>query len=225
MKKLYILALAALALMSGCSKETEDNSFITELPTLELLGNSPVYLDIDDKYEEAGISAVVDGVPTSQCTIIGEVGTEPGAYSIIYKVYNSDGAFVYKVRNVYINDPTFKTFWFGNFDVKRSDGKFYNKMFLTFTRNGNSIKVSDVLGGYYEQGRLLGIDYASEGTFGIDETPDADGWVKITGLLKGGHTAWDDYVSSVTGKFNVKTGELEMDTFYAGYHFVTSNIK
>ncbi len=219
-KILSVMALAAVLAFSGCDKESEDNSFVTLLPTVELKGDEVVVLNLGDSYTDAGADVELDGVPRTDFSVDGSVDTsEPDLYQITYTMVNEDGYSVSATRDIYVTDPTFQTKWFCKVNVKRDGSIKLRGLFVYFEKlDDTHIKCEDLLGGYYLYGAGYGPMYAASGVIEISE-PDADGWAEITGYTGGEVAAWGDAIKGVSGKINVKDGKFHFTVPYDKYVF------
>jgi len=77
----------------------------SEHPTIALNGNETIYLNKNENYEELGATArdSCDGDLTNKIQIDGTVNSKvPGTYKIVYKVSDSFGNEVRKIRNIII---------------------------------------------------------------------------------------------------------------------------
>lgn len=225
MKKiLSIIAVAAAVTLSGCSKDSENNSFVTLLPSVELKGDAQVFLNLGDSYTDAGADVSIGGEPVSNPDVYSDVNTaEMGIYSVTYSTRNVDGYSASASRTVYVSDLSHKTKWYTPVVLKRDGKDTYPGIVITLEKasdNSKKIIVEDLIGGYYKYGRGYGDEYAVHGSITLSE-PDADGWAEIVDFEAGIIESWaeDGPVESITGKFNVNTAEYEWHTKYLGMDF------
>ena len=76
-------------------------------PSITILGNSTVTINVGDTYVDAGATAIdpEDGVVTSSIQVVSNVNTQvPGQYTVTYSVTDSDGATTTAIRTVEVVD-------------------------------------------------------------------------------------------------------------------------
>lgn len=78
-----------------------------ELPSIELLGSNPLYVEINEEYIEPGYNAYnIDGSPSQNVEVTGQVNIDViGEYIITYTVVDS-GKVVTVTRTVIVSDTT-----------------------------------------------------------------------------------------------------------------------
>lgn len=223
-KILSIMAVALTVVLAGCSKDSENNSFVTLLPTVELKGEPVVTLSVGDSYTDAGADVAINGEPRTDFVVDGSVNTsEPGLYPITYSMMNVDGYSASATRLVYVSDPTFQTQWFVPVSIARDGKLFYTDVMLMFEKlDDTHIYCEDLMGGFYCYARGIGPDAAAEAIITISD-PDSDGWAEIEEYQGGDVVYWGDAIDGISGKINVKTGILHWHTSYAGMDFEPYN--
>ncbi|MBQ1885368.1 MAG: DUF5011 domain-containing protein, partial [Bacteroidales bacterium] len=93
MKKLYIYLLAALPLLSGCSKDSEDHSFITDYASISVEGDDYIFVNYGDDYVEPGVTATIAGEDVSSQLKIDNPFQKNtyGKFDVSYSITNADG--------------------------------------------------------------------------------------------------------------------------------------
>lgn len=109
MKKLlvYLLAFVAVISLWSCDDSTEGPTWITYYPTIEILGDTEVTVNVGETYVDEGCHAEINGEDVSdQVIVTSDVDySTPGIYSISYTVYNEDGISTTVSRTVHVVDP------------------------------------------------------------------------------------------------------------------------
>lgn len=216
MKKLYIFLLAVLPLLMGCSKDSEDHSFITDYASVSILGDDLIILTKGDDYVEQGAKAeIAGGDVTSQIQIDNPFKKgEPGRFVVNYSITNADGYIASATRAIVVLDPSnpvkqgFVTVHNTRDDVTEE----YDVDVLFCSLGANNYYVSDLLGGFYAQGREYGDAYALPGVINIAD----DGTVS---LVTSESCAFGGRADSVEGVYDVANGTFKISTSYLGYVF------
>lgn len=230
MKKILYSLMSFLITLSftSCNDETtQDLSVVTHYVTLELNGDELIHLPLGTTYTDEGVIALEgDEDVTSNVTVNNSVNSnEAGIYTVTYSVTNKDGFPSSTERTVIVYDPSINTSIEGVYNVngtRNSSGKIeaYSGFTVSITNYLPGIfKISDYLGGYYEQGRGYGSAYALTGYLKInaDNTIEA-----LTGYVAG----WGDSYNSVeNGIYDAATGEISFDVDYAGMLFAVTLTK
>ncbi|MBN2635743.1 MAG: DUF5012 domain-containing protein [Prolixibacteraceae bacterium] len=221
---LYIAAfLFAIAGLSGCDEETTAGlTEITYYPTLEVLGEPVIFVDLGDTYVDTGAVAILNGEDiTDEIEIISNVNTaEAGVYSVNYKVLNDEGFAVTGSRTVYVADPTpsiissgvhttavgTQRFWLSSGAIVPFSG--YEIVILQ-TAPGE-FYITDFMGGYYDQRVGYGSNFAMEGTFKVNE----DNTITALSSFVPGWGDSLDYLSE--GTVDPVTGQISYKLGYAG---------
>lgn len=148
--KLLCLMVFALALWaSSCNDEsTAGMTRTTHYATIEILGRSPVVLNIGESYSEEGCHAELNGKDISaQVIITSSVKSDKvGIYGIQYAAYNEDGFSSSTSRTVYVVNPaSIATLYFGE---SQTDKRHYYDAPIYVTDNGDgTYRVDDIIGG------------------------------------------------------------------------------
>ncbi len=219
--------LITLSFTSCNDETTQDLSVVTHYVTLELNGDELIHLPLGTTYTDEGVIALEgDEDVTSNVTVNNSVNSnEAGIYTVTYSVTNKDGFPSSTERTVIVYDPSINTSIEGVYNVngtRNSSGKIeaYSGFTVSITNYLPGIfKISDYLGGYYEQGRGYGSAYALTGYLKLnaDNTIEA-----LTGYVAG----WGDSYNSVeNGIYDAATGEISFDVDYAGMLFAVTLTK
>lgn len=223
MKKIIyslIVCLTVIGLYSCEDETSQDTSSITYYATLELNGESTVFWDLGETYEEAGYAAEMNGEDvTDQVVIEGSVDVNtPGIYTLNYIITNVDGYSVTKSRTVYVADGTESAIASGEWVATSATYRNYNGTITKFSgfpiailqTSPGEFYISDFFAGYYDQRAGYGSAYAMVGSFSLaaDNTIDA-----TSASLEG----WGDSIDSfANGEYNPTTGEIYYEVSYAG---------
>ena len=233
MKKNFVytmfLALATLALAS-CSKDDESagKSRITYYPTIEIIGDNPIFIDKGSAFQDPGCTSFMNGEDVSDKVVVsGSVDpNKSGSYTLTYNsVKNSDGFGSSTTRTVIVLDPNslYEGLYYcqaSSYRVREGAQVAYGDDYpvLVFDNGDGTVDVDDLLGGWYCQRAGYGSSYAMQATLSID----ADGTVTcLDSFVPGWGDAHDDY----TGTFDAATGTFTMNTVYAGMDFVQTWVK
>ncbi len=211
-KLLYLMLLSVVVWMSSCDNDsTEGLTRITYYPELVLDGDATVYIDKGSTFVDPGYSAFLNGEDvTDQIVVTSNVNTSvSGIYSISYSIENVDGFSASASRKVVVTDPNDPVE--GLYDTDEDSYRItdagatvvYGESYeILIINNGDgTYSVSDLLGGYYDQGRDYGSLYAMEGIITIDE----EGTVELVDSYVAG---WGDWASALEGTFDEATGTI-----------------
>lgn len=229
MKKLIISLALLSGLMTSCSKETENNSFVTYLPILEIKGEDYIYLNSGDSYTDEGIaSASINGADcSSQVQINGAVNPSVAdKYVINYTLVNQDGYSTTKQRTVWIADASQMV------DVFTASMERTNAAGTKTPYEGAEIEIylggsadlrfiSDLMGGFYAQRAGYGPRYALNGI--VKLVPDGDKFKLelISSLVEG----WGYSASAFEGWFDPATATFGWTCVMEGMTFAVTNVK
>lgn len=220
MKKIInIVILACLTLFISCEKETEGISFETNYANFTMTGPSFYNLPLGTPYAEPGLKAEAGGqeLPVTATNNIDH--TKMGIYDVNYSATNKDGYGATTSRMVAVYDPAAPaTDLTGNYisDMYRlnADGvsgrRTFTGLAVTVTKVSPGIfYVSDLLGGYYDQGVKYGAAYAMTGYVALK----ADNTLV---LLRSHVSAWGDSLEKMqNGKYDPVTGTITFSSYYA----------
>jgi hypothetical protein len=221
-KILYIMVfMLAVGLMTSCDDEsTAGYTFITYYPTLEIVGDEAVIVELGSDYEDAGWVADLNGEDVSdQVEVESTVNTSvAGVYSITYTITNEDGFSVTQSRTVYVADPTPSVIFTGMHTTQAGTQRYWYSTEAVVSFSGYEILllqvdpgvfyISDFMGGYYDQRAGYGSGYAMTGYFQVNDD------YTIT-ALSSSVSAWGDSMDYLSdGSVDPETGQI---TFKIGY--------
>lgn len=219
MKKIIsIVGLACLSLFISCEKETEGISFETKYANFTLTGENPYNLPVGTPYTEPGVKAEAGGVEFDVIATNNIDHTTLGIYEVNYSATNVDGYEAHTTRTVAVFDPSAPaTDFTGDYisDMYRlnKDGggrREFKGLSVSVTKVGPGIfYVTDLLGGYYDQGVAYGGAYAMTGYLALN----ADNTLT---LLSSHITGWGDGLEDLKdGKYDPATGQITWTAVYA----------
>lgn len=215
-----MLCLSSFALTS-CNDDGEfTDAKVTYYPTLELNGDEFTLVPIGTNYTEEGCKATQQGVDVSnQVVTTGSVDTETaGLYYITYTFTNEQGYQSSISRTVAVCDPSITTNVAGKYTVQEGSYRDYNGKIsdfkgysVTVTKAAPGLfKITDFMGGYYDQGAGYGSTYAMTGYFQLL----SDNTIKV---LSSSVAGWGDSLDALeNGKYDPETGTISFDAAYAG---------
>lgn len=225
MKKriLLFMALAASVIsFSSCEKETEGKTRTTYYPTIQLNGNSTVYVNKGTQYVDPGYKSYLNGEDvSSQVTVQGTVNTaESGVYKLSYfTIENEDGFGSSASRTVVVldfSDPIEGIYAVDSKVSFRDYGgtivNFKGDFEIMLIGNGDgTYNVSDLFGGWYDQGAGYGSAYACKAVMeisGANVSVDPE---------KTSVAGWGDSIDDFhDASFDASTGALVYQADYAG---------
>lgn len=161
MKKIlaYLLVPVLAVALWSCDKSTEGLTRITYYPTLEVLGESTVIVNVGESYADEGCYAELNGEDVSSEVIATSTvdNSKPGVYSISYIIYNADGFSTTASRTVYVVDPeNIATLYLG---TCFTGSETYSDALITISDNGDgTYLLDDVMGGFYFNGVYPGYE-------------------------------------------------------------------
>ena len=217
-----LFCLASVGFTSCSDDEELTDSKITYYPEMEIQGDEFTILPIGTPYVDKGCKGTLLG---EDCTsgIVTE-GVEDvdyntaGLYYVTYFYTNKDGYLTKAKRTVAVCDPSITTNIEGKYKVQsgsyRDNGSAqeeYAKYSVTIKNAAPGLfYISDLLGGYYDQGRGYGSQYAMTGYIQLL----SDNTIK---LLSSHVDGFGDSLDSMeNGMYNPETGEISFDVAYAG---------
>ncbi len=217
-----LFCLASVGFTSCSDDEELTDSKITYYPEMEIQGDKFTILPIGTPYVDKGCKGTLLG---EDCTsgIVTE-GVEDvdyntaGLYYVTYFYTNKDGYLTKAKRTIAVCDPSITTDIEGKYKVQSGSYRDYNSAQEEFAKYSVTIEkaapglfyISDFLGGYYDQGRGYGSQYAMTGYIQLL----SDNTIK---LLSSHVDGFDDSLDSMeNGKYNPETGEISFDVAYAG---------
>ncbi|MFI3286016.1 MAG: DUF5012 domain-containing protein [Rikenellaceae bacterium] len=223
MKKLIysLFLLAAVGSFTSCHEvTTEDTSKVTYYATLELLGESTILWSLGEEYVDPGYVAELNGEDVSSTVVVtGSVDTStPGIYTLLYQVFNEDGFGVSDTRTVMVSDSSASPIESGFWTLQPGSYRNYSGTISNFSGFPITVLqlepgifyVSDLIGGYYDQGVGYGSDYAMVGYFQLNDDNSID-------ILSGDVSGWGDSMDSYENAYyDEATGTINWDVAYAG---------
>lgn len=219
MKKiLSIVGIACLSLFVSCEKETEGISFETNYASFELTGENPYNLPVGTAYVEPGVKAR-EGDKELQVTTSNNINhNKLGIYTVNYSATNSDGYIASTTRTVAVYNPAapstdFSGTYVCNMFRLNADGsgrRAFDGLKIVITKVGPGIfYVTDLLGGYYDQGVAYGPAYAMTGYIALN----ADNSLTLLSSFVNG---WGDGLEAFRdGKYDPATGTITWKSIYA----------
>lgn len=231
-KYISLLAIPALALLMGaCSKDTEDQTWIvTYEPDMEILGESYQCWKAGVPYTDPGVNVTLDGKPLSQPVTVSTSmdfdNPQPGFYTILYSLSTPDGMVAKGSRNVAVYSDLFPAQGWYKTEMSESSRTGADYSYTYLTRLGNKsmyvkvsarfdgdYNVSDLLGGFYNNGFGYGSRYTLAGQINIGDSNELT-------LVESSCTGWSDKASSFeNGSFDPSTGSLHWVVGYASSKF------
>ncbi|HEX3007260.1 MAG TPA: BT_2262 family domain-containing protein [Bacteroidales bacterium] len=221
----YIIILALVPFFMGCEREldTDNVSTVTTYVRYNLTGGDLVTIPLGTTYVEPGFTAFEgDTNKTDRVVVEGEVDdTQIGLYTVSYSAVNSDGYTSSVERNVVVYDPNApETDLSGDYSARVSRN---SNPIRSYTNLSVSVEklapgffyVSDLLGGFYDQGRdyAYGPAYAMTGYVILN----ADNTLTNVGSFNSG---FGDSLNDFTGGvYDPVTGSLSWHAFYTGSNF------
>lgn len=222
MKKLiYSLLIGLIVTFTSCDKTSDDTSKVTNFVNFEMKGESMMLIALGSTYTEPGVIAMEgENDITSTMKTTGTVdASKAGVYHISYSAKNMDGFAKSIQRTVYVYDPTITTDISGTYTTAAGSRRYWIEdgaevpcvgYKVTISELAPGIfNVSDLMGGYYDQGLNRGSAYAMEGTIKLnsDNTIEA-----LSGFVQ----AWgDSYDSFDNGKLVPETEVISWELPYA----------
>ena len=221
MKKIlvYLLTFVLVMTLWSCDKSTEGLTRITYYPTLEILGDPVVTVNVVETYTDEGCYAELNGEDVSS-EVIASSNVDystPGAYSISYIVYNADGFSVTASRTVYVVDPNnIATLYLGE---SMAGTKHYYDALIYITDNGDgTYHLDDLMGGFQFNGLNPGFEPTYDFHAEVDFQVNDDNSVSLVGEIGSwyfGDTG-DVVLGLTNGTYNPSTRTFTLDVDYGG---------
>jgi hypothetical protein len=226
--------------LSSCSDSSYDPSVVVNYVSLKLNGDAFVVVPVGTAYEEEGVEATIAGEDVSSSVTIdsGNLDTNKvGMYTITYSATNKEGFTSTLTRTVAVCDPSITTDISGKYVTQEgsyrllpdADGSYefegstwikgdFSGFNVTIEKKAPGIfYVSDIMGGYYDQGRGYGDKYAMKGYFQLF----ADNHIEcLSGDVAG---FGDSFTSFQDGLFDTTTKAISYRLGYTSgmYFFIT----
>lgn len=171
-----IILFTLVIVFAGCEKEYLDESRITYFADITIAGDETVFIASGSAYDDAGATATENGEPIT-VNVSSDVDTDtPGSYTVDYAATNSDGFDKTVSRSVIVYDAVGglnQTDFSGTYsaNVVRNEAISYEGNTVTLTQIIPGIyRVSDWIGGFYDQGYGYGPAYGFVGYMQITES-------------------------------------------------------
>lgn len=217
-KLLYLMVFALALLVSSCDDEsTAGMTRITYYPTIEVLGNPSVVLNIGESYVEEGCYAELNGEDVSDKVVISSniKSDKVGIYSISYAAFNEDGFSASASRTVYVVNPTsIATLYYGE---SQTATRHYYDAPIFITDNGDgTYQVDDLIGGFQFHGLNPGFeptyDFHAEANIKIA----ADNTVSMVGEVGSWYFAGSVALKLTSGTYDPATKTFVLNVDYGG---------
>ena len=224
-RKIFYLMIFALTVVafSSCSKDEYNDTRITYYPTLTMSGDNYMSWAKGSEFKDPGYKCLLNGQDvTGQVTIKSNVDvTKSGLYTIVYSFTNSDGFSSSLTRTVFVADASdaveglYKVNT-GSYRLsgatKTSYSSFGKDMYVEILKNGSKYSVSDFIGGYYDQGKGYGSNYAMTGNMTVAD----DGTIS---LIDSNLPGFGGSATNFTGKFDLAKKTLSWSLAWSGMTF------
>ena len=233
MKKVIYSLLICLTLTSlwSCKdKDSYDDSKVTYFVEMSLKGDDAVTIAKGSTFNDPGAVAM-EGTNdiSSKIVVTSDVDLNVvGMYTITYKATNVDGYSSSVSRTVTVYDPSAPsvdisgTYTVASGTYRLRDGAItkYSGQTVTITKVLPGIyKISDYLGGYYDQRAAYGPEYALVGYFQLDTDNSV---INLSSKVK----AWGDSLTKLkNAKYDPSTGAISFDAVYASMDFFVTLTK
>ena len=216
----YLLVFVLTVALFGCDKSTEGLTRITYYPTLEVLGEATVILNVGETYTDEGCYAELNGEDVSSEVIATSNvdNTTPGAYSISYVIYNADGFSTTASRTVYVVDSeSIATLYLGE---SMAGTRHYYDALIYITDNGDgTYHLDDLMGGFQFNGLNPGFeptyDFHAEVDFKINDTDNSISLTSEIGSWYFGDTG-DVVLSLTSGSYDADSKTFTLNVDYGG---------
>jgi len=221
-----ILFIIISLMLFSCEKEitTDDPSFITYYVRITLNGNEIITIPKGTSFVDPGFTATENNVDvTNKVIITGEVDTNKiGLYNIKYKVYNKDGFPSSIIRKVIVYDPeapniNIKGIYKSTVIRPPINNKYKLEQYKDLIVKIDSIApgffyISDLLGGFYEQGRNYGKNYAMYGYFSLNSDFSLN-------LIESFVPGWKMSLSKLEGSYDTLSGSINYIAYFDEFTF------
>lgn len=211
----YLLVPVLAAVLWSCDKSTEGLTRITYYPTLEILGEQTVIVNVGETYTDEGCYAELNGEDVSS-----EVQTSsnvdyntPGVYSISYIIYNADGFSTTASRTVYVLNPDdIATLYWGEC-VTPSET--YTGAMINISDNGDgTYRLDDIMGGFYFNGVYPGYEPNYDFHAEVDFQLNADNTITQVGEVGDWYFSDQVTMSILEGSYDPLTHTVTLSVEY-----------
>ncbi len=217
MKKniLYImlLLLTSVVAFTSCDNDSSaGHTRITYYPVLSVNGGSTMYVNKGAAFTDPGCAAELNGQDiASQVKVSGSVDTsKSGVYTLTYSAVNEDGFSASVSRRVIVTDPAdaVEGIYYTTSVTCNGSSKYDGAYEILVIGNGDgTYSVTDLLGGWYAQGRGYGSNYAMVGIVKVA----ADGTVS---MLNSSIAGWGDSLLGFEGTYDAENYGFSWDAEY-----------
>lgn len=215
----YLLIFVLSVALWSCEKTTEGLTRITYYPTLEILGEPTIILNVGETYTDEGCYAELNGEDvSSEVQATSNIdNTTPGVYSISYIIYNADGFSTTASRTVYVVDTeNIATLYLGE---SMAGTKHYYDALIYITDNGDgTYHLDDLMGGFQFNGLNPGFEPTYDFHAEVDFQINADNSISLTsevGSWYFGDTG-DVVLGLNSGSYDPATKTFNLDVDYGG---------
>lgn len=202
---IMLMLLTSAVTFSSCDDDSSAGvTRITYYPVLSLKGDATMYVDKGSAFTDPGCAAELNGEDvSSQVAVVGSVDTsKSGIYTITYSAANEDGFSASVSRRVIVTDPNdaVEGVYTTSSVTCNGSAKYDGQYEIIVLNNGDgTYSVSDLLGGWYAQGRGYGDNYAMTGNISVS----ANGAVA---MIDSHISGWGDSLVKFFGNFDATTG-------------------
>lgn len=214
-----MLTFAAFVNISCDDESTEGMTRITYYPTISILGESDVIINIGETYNDEGCSAIMNGEDITDKVIVDNTvdSSTPGSYTVTYTAINADGFSKSVSRNVFVVNPgKFNNLYMG--ESQYGSRHYYDALTMISHVQENIYHIDDLAAGFYWNGRYPGYE------------PDYDFHLEAYLQLNDDNTLtlyqcnpygwyWQEAMTLTSGSFDPATGEVVMELDFDGVPF------
>ncbi len=217
MKKILAYLLIPMLVMAlwSCEKSTEGLTRITYYPTLEVLGESTVYINVGETYADEGCYAELNGEDVSSEVIATSNvdNSTPGVYSISYVIYNADGFSTTASRTVYVINPdNIATLYMG---TCFTGSETFSDALISISDNGDgTYLLDDIMGGFYFNGVYPGYEPTYDFHAEVNFRLNADNTITQVGEVGSWYFSDQVDMSIKEGVYDPATRTVTLDVAY-----------
>lgn len=224
--KFSLVCLCTVLALAGCSEAEDGLVKVTYYANFSLndYDDGITLVPIGSTYKDAGC-VCTEGTEDISSKVVttgaDKIDTsKPGIYTVTYSATNVDGFASSASRSVAVYDES---------SIERNIGKTYSvsdETYLLSKKSGAKVPfsgyeiqldyvapglyyVSDFLGGFYDQSKGYGSDYAMHGYLWLKN----DNSIEALSTLVNG---WGDSADDVRGTYDEATGTIKLEVDYAG---------
>lgn len=215
----YLLVPILVLTLWSCDKSTEGLTRITYYPTLKMLGEPTVILNVGETYTDEGCYAELNGedVSSEVVTSSNVDNSTPGMYSISYVIYNADGFSTTASRTVYVVDPNnIATIYLG--ESMTSTRHYYDALIFITDNGDGTYHLDDLMGGFQFNGLNPGFEPTYDFHAEVDFRINADNSISLTSKVGSwyfGDTG-DIVLDLTSGSYDPATHTFTLNVDYGG---------